>query len=504
MDNLSVIAGARGERPRPPGSTTVPVTMNRRTTTRDVATSTTRTDGAHAAAGTDAPVPTRPRERTLATSDADANAEAPTITIALPVPRRDESPRSSRMKGRPAPADGPDTGRAWDPRRRPRARDGATAAPHAASAAAASGSARATSDPLGGRVERLLRERLGVTLRAPGRGGRIFLTMTGGAVILIALGSVVLGIGGGPAALRPLTPVTTTAPAAATAEPRQPVNEVAGTPITATRTYLLTSYAPGRGHPSRVEASPRELPVGRRYQHLPRRGDDHMSVAEVVFPLLPAPAACVSRVELRLTLLATEGEPRDEGPYPLAAYPSALTGLAAGKVPATVPTLDLVANRPRGSLDWTRYDDTQPAGDQTATGQAGGDLAAAGQPASDGATTGQPTVGGLAAADQPAGGDATRKAPPAGPREVRADVTELYLRWVAGMPTAQGEISVPLGTPLVLAVRPAFTNILGTWLHTYGGSDTSAPPRLVWNRLIHCSPRPAAPSPPVAPSPRVD
>ncbi|MDT3440062.1 hypothetical protein [Pseudofrankia sp. BMG5.37] len=473
MDNLSVIPAARGERPPPPGSPTVPVTMNRPTTTRHVASATAGTD---ATTGTDAPVPSPPRDRTLADADADANAEAPTITIALPMPRRDES---SRVRGGPPAATVPDAGSASDPRRPPRARGGATAARRAA--ATASSSARATLEPLGGRVEHLLRERLGVTLRTPGRGGRIFLTIAGGTVILIALGSVVLGIGGGPAALRPLTPATTTAPIATTSEPRQPVNEVAGIPITATRTYLLTSYAPGRGYRSRVEASPRELAVGRQYRHLPRRGDDHMSTAEIVFPLLPAPAACVSRVELRLTLLGTEGDLDNEGPYPLAAYPSALTGLAAGKVPARVPTLDLVANRPRGSLDWTRYDGTQPAGD----------LAAPHQPADD-----------LAAADRPAGGDATRQAPPAGPREVSADVTELYLRWVAGMPTAKGEISVPLGTPLVLAVRPAFTNILGTWRHTYGGSDTSAPPRLVWNRLVHCPPRPAAPSPPIAPSHR--
>ncbi|WP_007515833.1 hypothetical protein [Pseudofrankia saprophytica] len=455
MDNLSVITSARGERPPPPPGPPGPPAVPRPAEGPATATA-TATDASAASDRASAPPPAPAAGRTAA--DAYAYAEAPTIV--LPRPRPGEASRTTA---------GP--GGSGGPRRSGRTHDGAAAARRAV--ATASGSARATLEPLGGQVERLMRERLGVTLRAPGRGGRIFLTMAGGAVILIALGSVVLGIGGGPAALRPLTSAVTptTAVADPTGEPRPPVNEVAGIPITATRTYLLTTYAPGSGHRSRLEASPRELPVGRQYQHLPRRGDDHLSTAEVVFPVLPAPAACVSRVELRLTLLGTEGAPDDEGPYPLAAYPSALTSLATGKVPSTVPTLDLVANRPRGSLNWSRYDETRPTGDLPAGEQPAGDQSA----------------GDLAAADQPTGGDATGAVAPGGPVEISADITELYQRWVAGMPTAEGNLGVPPGTPLVLAIRPALTNVLGTWRHTYGGSATSTPPRLVWDRRVHCA-----------------
>ncbi|MBL7499612.1 hypothetical protein I6A84_16100 [Frankia sp. CNm7] len=280
------------------------------------------------------------------------------------------------------------------------------------------------------------RTRLGLTVRAPGRGGRIFLATAGGAVVLLGLGSVVLGIGGGPAALRPSQPAAATPAVTAAAAPRPPVTELAGTPIAATRTYLLTAYAPGSGRRAQVTAAPGELTVGRHHRHLPRRGDDRLLTSEIVFPLLPAPARCVRRVELRLTPLASQGELGEEGPYPLVAYPSALTGLASGTIPATVPRLDLVTNRPRGDVEWSSHDDPAPA---------------------------------------------------AGGAELTADITDLYQRWAAGMPTPTGVASVPPGTPLVLALRPALTNVLGEWSHTYGGADSLVPPRLVWTRWARCA-----------------
>ncbi|ADP79305.1 hypothetical protein [Pseudofrankia inefficax] len=321
---------------------------------------------------------------------------------------------------------------------------------------------RAVLARIGRRVERGLDRRLGVTLRSPGLGGRIFLTTTGGAVLLIAFGSVVLGVmGGGPAALRPLLP-TPSAPAvvvATTTAAPPPVTESPGVPIAATRTFLLSAFAAGSGRPTAVTAASGGLPVGRMYRHVPRRGDDHLLTGELVFPLLPAPLACVAQVQLRLTLLASEGTIGDEGPYPLGVYPSALTGLARGVVPARVPTLDLVANRPRGDFDWTPYNLPNPVGDGDTAA-----LAAAGQPGADG---------------QPAA-TATR------PREITADVTDLYTRWVEGMPTAKGRPGIRPGTPLVLAVRPEQTNALGDWQHTYGGSDTATPPVLLWTRRVHC------------------
>ncbi|WP_045875978.1 hypothetical protein [Pseudofrankia sp. DC12] len=311
---------------------------------------------------------------------------------------------------------------------------------------------RAALARLGRGIERVLDQRLGVTLRSPGRGGRIFLTTTGGAVLLIAFGSVVLGLmGGGPAVLRPLLP-TPSAPAvvaAPTTALPPPVTELPGVPIAATRTFLLSAYAAGSGHRTAVTAATDGVPVGRTYRHVPRRGDDHLLTGELVFPLLPAPLACVAQVQLRLTLLTSEGTVGDEGFYPLGVYPSALTGLARGTVPATVPALDLVANRPRGDLDWTPYNPPSPA---------------AGQPGADG---------------QPA-------PPAAQPREITADVTDLYTRWVQGMPTAKGQSGIRPGTPLVLAVRPQQTNALGSWQHTYGGSGSATPPVLLWTRRVHC------------------
>jgi len=436
MDNLSVVTTTRGDRSARPAAASPPARP--------------APGGAGGAAS----------------ADEVANAEATTIVLARIGPAEVTRP-------------------AVRPARTARARAGATLAYRATARTATRTQTRL--EPLGGRIERLLRERLGVTLRTPGRGGRIFLTLAGGAVSLLALSAVVLGIGGGPAALRPLSGPTTaapaTGPAAAAAAPHRTVTETPGVPITATRGYLLTSYAPGRGARSEVRAAPDELPVGRDYRHLPRRGDDHLLTAEIVFPLLPAPAACVRRVELRITLLRTDGAPTDEGPYPLAAYPSALTGLAVGTIPTTIPTLDLVANRPRGSLAWSRYGGPSPAGDATVPDDptAPDDptvpdaLAAAGGPAD----AGDPPAAGAGAAP-PAG-------PPAAPaQEISADVTELYQRWITGMPTAAGKVAVPPGTPLVLAVRPALTNVLGTWRHTYAGVATSTPPRLVWTRRVHC------------------
>jgi len=375
----------------------------------------------------------------------------------------DDSSVITAARGSSAPPTAPPTVPAA-----PRRTTGGTAAGSAT--ATALGSARAALGRLDSWFERVLVDRLGITVRTPGRGGRIFLTTAGGAVVLLAFGSVVLSIGGGPAALRPHTPTATPAAAEQTARPRPPVTELSGPSITATHSYLLTSYASGSGHRSAVTTSSGQLPVGRQYQHLPRRGDDHLLTAEIVFPLLPASAACVSKVELRLTLLGTDGTPGDEAPYPLAAYPSALTGLATGTIPRTIPRLDLVANRPRGSIDWTRYGDPEPA---DAPAAAGGE-----------ASVGSPTD----QAGSPAGQDvAPGQAAPDGPREVSADITELYQRWVAGMPTAEGKATVPPGTPLVLAVRPALTNVLGTWHHTYAGTATPTPPRLVWTRPVHCN-----------------
>ncbi|MBL7490953.1 hypothetical protein I6A60_20820 [Frankia sp. AgB1.9] len=315
---------------------------------------------------------------------------------------------------------------------------------------------------IGRRIERGLDRRLGVTLRSPGLGGRIFLTTTGGAVLLIAFGSVVLGVmGGGPAALRPLLPTPSASPVvvAATTPAPPPVTEFPGVPIAATRTFLLSAFAAGSGHPTAVTTASGGLPVGRMYRHVPRRGDDHLLTGELVFPLLPAPLACVAQVQLRLTMLAAEGTVGDEGPYPLGVYPSALTGLARGLMPARVPTLDLVANRPRGDFDWTPYSPPNPAGDGDSVA-----LAAAGQPG---------------AAGQPAATATT-------PREITADVTDLYTRWVEGMPTAKGRPGIRPDTPLVLAVRPEQTNAIGNWQHTYGGSDTATPPVLLWTRRVHC------------------
>lgn len=316
---------------------------------------------------------------------------------------------------------------------------------------------------LGRRVERGLDRRLGVTLHSPGRGGRIFLTTTGGAVLLIALGSVVLGmLGGGPAALRPVLPTSSSpAVAATTTAPAPVVTELPGVPIAATRTFVLTAYAAGSGHPTAVTAASDALSVGRMYRHVPRRGDDHLLTGEIVFPLLPVPAACVAQVQLRLTLLTSQGAVGDEGPYPLGVYPSALTGLSQGKIPTTVPSLDLVANRPRGDLDWTPNVPTYPVA--TAPVNTAVPLAA---------NQAVPAQGGQAQV--------------AAVRQLTADVTDLYKRWLQGMPTAKGRPAVRPGTALVLAVRPERTNVLGSWQHTYGGSDTTTAPVLLWTRRVHC------------------
>jgi len=325
----------------------------------------------------------------------------------------------------------------------------------------------------GQRVERSLEMRLGVTLRAPGRAGRIFLTTAGGLVLLIALGSVTLGmVGGGPTALRALPPVASSPAAAstsATVAAARPLTEVPGVPIAATRTFLLTTYAPGSGHRGTITPSSGQLLIGRDIKHLPRRGDDHLLTSEIVFPLLPAPPSCLARVQLRLTLVGGQGAMGDESPYPLAVYPSALTGLADGKIPAVVPTLDLLANRPRGDLDWTPYGpdpalrDTDGSGDTAGAADAA-DTGAAGTP-------GQPGPG---------------AAPGRTARAVTADVTELYERWLEGMRTAKGQPSIAPGTPLVLAFRPAQTSILGTWQQTYGGAASATAPVLLWSRRVHC------------------
>ena len=79
-----------------------------------------------------------------------------------------------------------------------------------------------------------------------------------------------------------------------------------------------------------------------------------------------------------------------------------------------------------------------------------------------------------------------RTAPGSGVREVTADVTELYERWLDGMRTAKGKPTIPPGSPLVLAFRPVHTSVLGTWQQSYGGSDSAAPPVLLWSRRVHC------------------
>ncbi|MBX6390261.1 MAG: hypothetical protein IRZ08_14925 [Frankia sp.] len=305
-----------------------------------------------------------------------------------------------------------------------------------------------------------------MTVTPPGRGGRVFLATTGGAVVILAFASVVLGINGGPDALRPDPPDRRTAtPAASTPTYHAPAApaELPGTPIAATRSYLLRSYAAGSGR-TKVEPAAAEVLVGRQYAHVPRRGDDHLLTAELVFPLLPAPPDCVASVELRLTLLATSGRMGPEGPIPLVAYPSALTGLASGQIPATVPRLDLVANRPRGDIVWR------------------------GQHWADEVTGATPTP---APGPSPAGGGQAVTATAAWSteptaREVAADITELYRSWVAGMPTGDGTPAIPAGTPLVLAVRPALTDVLGSWQHSYAGASSRTPPRLVWTRHTDC------------------
>jgi hypothetical protein len=303
-----------------------------------------------------------------------------------------------------------------------------------------------------GPVEEWLHVRLGLALGTPGLGGRIFLITMGGLVTLIALGSVVLGNYGGPAELRPLgdqhspgpTPVPAAAPAARPPAPLPPA-VLPGVPIAATRTYQLTSYAPGAGHPTELAPAAGTVTVGRQSRHVPRRSDDHLLAAELVFPLLPAPARCVAQVELRITLVASQGSPGSEAPYPLAAYPSALTGLASGAIPTPVPRLDLVANRPRGDVDWNPAELPAPADGPAGPGQL-----------------------------------------PAG-QELSADITELYQHWAAGMPSDHGGPAIQPGTPLVLALRPARTEVLGTWQHVYGGGDSRTPPVLAWTRRAHCS-----------------
>jgi hypothetical protein len=301
----------------------------------------------------------------------------------------------------------------------------------------------------GTRVEEWMRVRLDVTLGSPGLGGRFFLTFTGGAVILIAFASVVLGIGGGPALLRPLGdrhPLVTAARVAPPPAPPAPT-VVPGVPIAATRSFLLVSYTPGTGYTSTVTPASDAVTVGRHYLHLPRRGDDHLLTGELVFPLLPVPARCLVQVQLRVTLLASAGTIGNEAPDPLAAYPSALTSLADGLLPTPVPRLDLVANRPRGDIDWDPYN----------LGTAGAQ-----------------------------GGVPGQVEPPDG-QELSADITDLYLGWVAGMRSDTGQPAIAPGTPLVLALRPAFTSVLGDWHHVYAGADSRTPPALVWTRRVHCS-----------------
>jgi hypothetical protein len=265
-------------------------------------------------------------------------------------------------------------------------------------------------------------------IRPPGPVGRVFLLGAGSCVIVLACVSVVLGIGGGPSVLRPAVHASTAGPEpTAQATRPAPPTEIAGPPVVAAHTYTLTGYPASSARRSQLAPAARELTVGREGRHLPRRGDDHLITGEVAFPLLSAPVECVDRVVLHLTLVTSRGQIGDERGSPLVAYPSALTDLAAGRIPAVVPSLDLVANRPRGDISW------------------------------DGRSS-----------------------------ELTADITELYRLWARGMPTAKGRALIPPGTPLVLAVRPGQTDVLGSWQHVYGGSDSRTPPRLTWTRAATC------------------
>jgi len=143
----------------------------------------------------------------------------------------------------------------------------------------------------------------------------------------------------------------------------------------------------------------------------------------LVFPLLRAPPDCVRQVVLWLRVLA-----RDRRAGVIAAYPSLLVPLAAGRTVAPVGGETLVDNRPRG--------------------------------------TGTLTGGGT---------------------WMRFDLTDLYRTWASGGPFPSRLRRIPRGTPLVVDIRPeSFAGPAYEVRFSPLGGDRQLAPQLRWRVARGC------------------
>jgi hypothetical protein len=144
--------------------------------------------------------------------------------------------------------------------------------------------------------------------------------------------------------------------------------------------------------------------------------------AVLVFPLVPKPAGCLQRVELRLRVLRGVGQRAE-----LAVYPSALLALAKGRRPDLIPWGSLLDNRPRGLADV-----------------------------------------------------------PLDVRWAEIDITDLYRTWAGGHEFPSRGRSVPKGTPLVVSVRPPAWDPYHDFVREFAGAATPDAPRLAWTARGGC------------------